>query len=105
MSLRGFICYCPELRLYRYKVTDDSKPELERDTDYKFDEDELEDAITTHLVNENKTEAEFMTQLTGLARVSPHKIIYIDQNKEEIRAVDPAEFFKEHDEAKATGKL
>ena len=98
MALRGFVCYCPDLRLYRYKVENDEKPD--QDVDYKFDEDELENAIAAHIASENHAEADFMAKLTGLARVNPHKFVHFDQGTEEIKSVDPAEYWKVHDEAR-----
>lgn len=95
MALCGFVCYCPELRLYWYKVSNEENPE--QDADYKFNDDELEDAIATHLASKQDKEAEFMGHLTGLGRTNPHKIVSFDQDKDEIKVEDPADFWKRHD--------
>lgn len=95
MALSGFVCYCPELRLYWYKVSNNEKPD--QDADYKFNDEELENAIATHLANDNETEAKFMAELTGLARVNPHKVVEIDQGKDKIDVVDSDDFWKKQD--------
>lgn len=105
MAVMGFVCYCPELRLYQYKLTDTTKPEGERDTDYKFDENDLEISIATHLAADNKKEAKFLADFTGLARVNPHKYVMIDKSKStdevaNFKLVDPADYWKEQDAIK-----
>lgn len=94
MSIKGFVCYCPDLRLYWYKVGDATKPENEHD-DFKFDEDNLETSIATHLANENQAEAEFMATVTGFARLHPHKFVFLDSDKEGLKVQEPVEFWKE----------
>lgn len=98
MAMSGFVCYCPDLRLYWYKVENPDSPDQE--ADYKFSDDELEDAIATHLANEQTREAEFMAHLTGLARTNEHKFVMFDQGKDEIKVEEPAEFWKKHDAAR-----
>lgn len=100
MPLNGFVCYCPELRLYWYKVSNQDAPD--QDADYKFNDDELENAIATHLASDQTDQARFMAELTGMARVNPHKIVRIDQEKDEIKVVEPSEFWREHDAAEGT---
>jgi hypothetical protein len=95
MALTGFVCYCPELRLYWYKVSNEEKPD--QDADYKFSDDELENAIAAHLAQDNTKEAKFMAELTGLARVNPHKFVEFDQERDEVKTVEPVDFWKKHD--------
>lgn len=95
MPLLGFVCYCPELRLYWYKATNEDVPE--QDADYKFGEDELEDAIASHLAQDRQSEAEFMSQLTGLARVNPHMFVEIDQARDKLALTTPKDFWTKHD--------
>ena len=102
MAMRGFVCYCPDLRLYWYKVENPESPDQE--ADYKFSDDELEDAIATHLANEQQQEAEFMAHLTGLARTNEHKIVTFDQATDEISVKESAEFWKKHDSARENGE-
>lgn len=94
----GFVCYCPDLRLYHYKFTDTSKPEGEQVTMYKFDEDELEMAVSTHLAAGNETEAKFMAKITGLGRVNPHKFVEFDVDSEGIVITDPKKFWTKRDQ-------
>lgn len=95
MPLTGFVCYCPETRLYWYKVSNDEAPD--QDADYKFNDEELENAIATHLASEKVDEAKFMAELTGMARVNPHKFVRFDQEKDEVKAVDPVDFWRQYD--------
>lgn len=95
MAMSGFVCYCPALRLYWYKVENSESPDQE--ADYKFTDDELEDAISTHLASEQQREAEFMTWVTGLARTNPHKFVLFDMVKDEISTEDSVDFWKRHD--------
>lgn len=97
MAMSGFVCYCPELRLYWYKIENPDVPNHEGDADYKFSDDELEDAIATHLANGQEREANFMAELTSLARGNPHIFVTFDQSKDEIRTEEPADFWKKHD--------
>jgi hypothetical protein len=101
MALNGFVCYCPELRLYWYKVSNNEKPD--QDADYKFNDEELENAIATHLANDQTTEAKFMAELTGLARVNPHKIVQIDQGNDKIEVIDSEAFWKTQDAPAPSG--
>jgi len=105
MAVMGFVCYCPHLRLYQYKLTDTSKPEGEREADYKFDEADLEIGIATHLAADNEKEAKFLAELTGLARVNPHKYVMIDKAKStdamvNFKLVEPEAYWKEQDALK-----
>ncbi len=93
----GFICFCPDLRLYRYKITDHTQPEDSRETDLKFTNDELENSIAEHLANNRESDAEFLAHMTGLARVNAHKIVTFDVEADNITIADTAEFWKKHD--------
>lgn len=95
MAMSGFVCYCPDLRLYWYKVENPDSPDQE--ADYKFSDDELEDAIATHLANEQQREAEFMGTITGLARTNPHEFVLFDQEKDQVKLESTADFWKRHD--------
>jgi len=107
MSVKGMVYYCPELRLYRYKA-DDSK-NSENAIDSKFDADELEDAIVAQLVAAEKAglkndhQAKFLANMTGLARVNPHKIVTFDDESDKIKILDPVEYWKQHDKAREDG--
>jgi hypothetical protein len=63
------ISFCPHLSLYHYKRADD--------TEYFFDEDQLEKAIETYLGVGDTRQAEFMATLTSWARKFPHKLVTI----------------------------
>jgi len=89
--IKGFVCYCPELRLYWYKVTDEANPK--NDVDYKFDDLELENAITAHLAAGSEEQAKFMSRVTGLGRVNPHKVITFDTETDKLDVVEPSEFW------------
>lgn len=96
MAVTGFVYFCPELRLYRYTCKDGVP---DNDVDYKFDADELEDAIVTQLTREdgNDGEARFLAHMTGLARVNPHKLVKFDTGTNKIDVVEPADYWKGHD--------
>ena len=89
--IKGFVCYCPELRLYWHKTTDLDHPE--NNVDYKFDDDDLEKAITAHLSEGDDMKAKFMAYITGLGRVNPHKVVTFDTEGDKIDIVDPSEFW------------
>jgi hypothetical protein len=99
MAVKGFVYYCPELRLYRYKVEGASESES---ADYKFDADELEDTLVALLVDDKDqtkaAQAKFLANMTGLARVNPHKIVQFDTGSDKIDVLEPAAFWKKHDE-------
>lgn len=99
MAMSGFVCYCPDLRLYWYKVENPEKPDQE--ADYKFNDEELEDAIATHLANEQQREADFMAELTGLARTNEHMFVVFDQVRDEIKVEEPSKFWKKYDEQRS----
>ena len=94
MSKYGFVYFCPDLRLYRYVVNDDSTSSI----DYKFDEDELENTIASYLASEEKLKADVMASVTGLARLHPHKIVKFDEQSEKFEIVEAKDFWKEHDQ-------
>lgn len=96
-TVKGFVYFCPDLRLYRYKITDFTKPEDQRETDLKFDEDDLEISIATYLANDDKANADFMAHMSGLARVNPHKIVSFDVEADDITIIETADFWKKHD--------
>lgn len=64
------ISYCPYLGLYHYRRADGSE--------YLFDVDKLEIAIINYQKQGDVRQAEFMANLTALARQCPHSIIEID---------------------------
>jgi len=75
MAITGFICFCPDFRIYHFHQRDDSKEGDEAEADYKFTEPELENVVAAHLSQGNKREAEFVAKMTGFARLYPHKIV------------------------------
>jgi hypothetical protein len=90
MAMTGYICFCPDLKLYHYHLTDDSKVGPDAEADYKFTEDELEDVVAAHLVQKNEKEAEFVAKITGLARHYPHKMVeFSSEGKMEIKEPKP----------------
>jgi hypothetical protein len=97
MAMFGFVCYCPDLRLYRYVTKNDEKPGGEGDVDYKFDDVELENVIATHIAQDQQMQAQVMAQVTGLARLHPHKIVRFSEKEDKIDVVDPVDHWKEQD--------
>jgi hypothetical protein len=88
--LKGFVCFCPDLNLYWYKVTNEDSPQ--EDVDYKFDDLELENAISTHIASGNEVAAKFMADSTGLGRVNPHKYVTFDTENDSLEVVEPKDF-------------
>lgn len=104
MAVKGFVCFCPDLLMYRYKIVDDSKEQgdAEHEIYHKFDEDELLDSIAFHLKEGNMDAAKFVSKITGLGRVNPHKVITFDTASEKIDIHEPAVFWAAKEaEAKA----
>ncbi len=99
MATTGFVIYCPEFCLYRYSAKDPANPAA--DVDYKFDLKELEDAIVSYLAADQKVQAETMTNMTGLARLHPHKVVRFDIATKSVTVVEPSEHFKEMYEIRA----
>ena len=97
MAMSGFVCYCPDLRLYRYVTKNDEKPNGEGDVDYKFDDDELENVIATHIAQDQKMQAEVMAQVTGLARLHPHTFVRFSESEDKIDVIQPEDHWKSHD--------
>jgi hypothetical protein len=100
MSVTGMVYFCPELRLYRYKVDDSAHPENAIDS--KFDSDELEDAIVAQIATAKRTggddrQAMFLANMTGMARLNAHKIVAFDVEKDKAEIIDPAKYWKKHD--------
>lgn len=93
MAVRGFVCYCPELRLYHYYSVDTAEVQEQQETDYKFDDESLEMAIATHLANNKEDEATKMAHLTGLARLHPHMYVTYDTDLGKVDPVSPADHF------------
>lgn len=95
----GFVCHCPELRLYRYVVRDDTKSNSsEGEVDYKFDEDDLENTIASHLASGDEMNAKVMAAVTSLARLHPHKFVEFNEaGMDKIEVREPSDFWKEHD--------
>jgi hypothetical protein len=93
MAFVGFVCYCPELQLYQYNLVNDELPESEGRTDYKFDEEELEMAVATHLANNQKDQADFMARTTALARYYPHQFIKFNSKTQDLETVSPKDHF------------
>jgi hypothetical protein len=78
--MTGFVCYCPELRLYHYYRDMDQKDSKGvklpgSEDDHKFTDDELEAAVMAYLASEKEDEAKSLAQVTALARHHPHKIV------------------------------
>jgi hypothetical protein len=105
---KGFIYFCPELRLYRYKCSsyeagEDGVPKFGEELDYKFDADELEDTLVALLASgeaPREAEAKFMADMTGLARINPHKVVNFDTGKDEISPSEPGPFWEANDKAR-----
>ena len=99
MAITGIVYYCPELRLYRYKTSNPSDRDSE--VDYKFDADELEDSLVALLArepNEEKNaEVKFLANMTGLARVNPHKVVAFDIENDKIDVLEAGAYWKKHD--------
>lgn len=100
MAVTGMVYFCPDLRLYRYKVDDSAHPENAIDS--KFDADELEDAVVAQLAEANRLGgddrmARFLSNMTGMARVNPHKIVTFNVEDDKAKIVEPADYWKRHD--------
>lgn len=93
MAVKGFVCYCSDLKLYHYHRLDTSQPVNEQETDYKFDDESLEMAIATHLANSQEDEAQVMAHMTGLARLHPHMFIVFDTDLSKVEPVSPVDHF------------
>lgn len=105
---RGFIYFCPELRLYRYKCRTYDGDVLGDETDYKFDSDELEDTLVALLASDDPAkvaEAKFVAHMTGCGRRYPHKIVMFDTGEpnedQQIKVTEPGMFWAAHDKEKA----
>ena len=106
---RGIVYFCPELRLYRYRYNayeqeSGKKEELGELVDYKFDTDELEELVVALLATGDtgrEAEANFVANITGLARTNPHKIVRFDTGSDKIEIVEPGPFWDAHDQEKA----
>jgi|SRR5579863_2141176 hypothetical protein len=100
MAVTGMVYFCPELRLYRYKMDDDAHPEMGIDS--KFDADELEDAIVAQIAAAKRAggddrQARFLANMTGMARVNPHKIVTFDVESDKAKVVEPKDYWTKHD--------
>jgi hypothetical protein len=100
MAVTGMVYFCPDLRLYRYKLDDSEHPENAIDS--KFDADELEDAMVAQLAaaklkGADDSQSRFLASMTGMARINPHKVVTFDVENDKAKVVEPAEFWKKHD--------
>jgi hypothetical protein len=100
MAVTGMVYFCPELRLYRYKMDDSVHPEASIDS--KFDADELEDAIVAQLAAAKRAggddrQAHFLANMTGMARLNPHKIVAFNVEDDKAKIIEPSEYWKKHD--------
>ena len=91
-QLRGCVCYCPDFGLYKYSVSDLKEPE--NSFEYKFDETELENSIASHLQNNDEANAKLMANVTGLARVNPHKYVIFDTADNSLSILTPEDYKK-----------
>lgn len=87
---KGTVYYCSDLKLYRFTREAGEDGEA---IDYKFDEDELVATLGTHMANGATQEAEFVSWVTGLGRINPHKIVEFEDGKIVVR--DPKEYWAE----------
>lgn len=71
-SVATKISYCPHLGLYHYTRVDGA--------DYLFDTPKLEMAIDAYLKDGQSRLADFMVNLTALARLHPHQVVSLDEN-------------------------
>lgn len=100
MAVSGFVYYCPDLQIYRYYIKDTSLPPNECEQDMKFTDSELEDTLAAQLATEeekNVSHAKFVSHMTGLGRVNPHKVVEFDTETDNIVVTEPAEFWKKQD--------
>ncbi len=93
MSKHGMVCYCPELRLYHYKIIDDDKPKHENTEAAYFDEEALEDAIAQLMALDKTPNAEALAQMTGLGRLHPHKVIEFTDDDNPL-IIEASEYWK-----------
>lgn len=99
-GIKGIVYFCSELRLYRYKYRPYEAGKDGEDVDYKFDADELEDMLVALLSSNDEArvaEAKFVANMTGLARVNPHKIVEFDTGDDKIAVKDVGPFWEVHD--------
>lgn len=100
MAVSGFVYYCPDLQIYRYYINDTSLPPDEREQDMKFTDYELEDTLAHQLATgdeKNVAHAKFVSHMTGLGRVNPHKIVEFDTETDNIVVTEPEEFWKKQE--------
>ena len=100
MAVTGMVYYCPELRLYRYKIDDSAHPENAIDS--KFDSDELEDAVVAQIAAAQRAgnddrQARFLANMTGMARVNAHKIVTFNVDEDKAVVLEPGDYWKKHD--------
>lgn len=108
-GIKGFVYFCPDLRLYRYvcrpyETSDDGTLKPGEEIDYKFDADELEDTLVALLASSEEArvaEAKFIANMTGLARINPHKVVEFDTGEDKISPGDPKPFWEAHDKVRA----
>jgi len=105
---RGIVYFCPDLRLYRYKFRaydrEGGGEKLGDEADYKFDDDELEDMLVALVASGDKdkeAQANFVANITGLARLNPHKIVEFDTGDNKIEIKEPGPFWQAHDKERA----
>lgn len=100
MAVTGMVYFCPELRLYRYKLDDSLHPENALDS--KFDADELEDAIVAQIAAAQRSggdigQARFLANMTGMARLNAHKVVTFNVDDDKAVVHEPADYWKKHD--------
>lgn len=64
------ISYCPCLGIYHYKRSDGDE--------FFFDNLKLEESLMMYIQQNQPRDAEFMSQLAGMARLAEHKIVVVD---------------------------
>lgn len=70
---KGYIAYCPDLDLYHYYVAeqvDDEPPNVL--INEQFTTTQLEISVAAHIEKGDEKNAQFMSNITALARLEPH---------------------------------
>src|SRR4051794_29122397 len=90
-SMRGFVCYCPELDIYRYREEQDAGRE---GREANFTGLDLYEAVKACLEQGKDDDAELLAKVTAVARGEPHMYVIFEGGGEEplkMRVESPEE--------------
>lgn len=97
MSMIVTVFFCPDLRLYNYEARDTE--DSNNNTELKFDSYGLEDALVAQIASggEEEVQARSLANITGLARINPHKIVRYEVSSNEVKVIEPEAHWKARD--------